>query len=244
MMPSTITRLPLPVIHINGFPGTGKLTIAQALVVLINRTFQDKWKEQRRQQQDCIDVNVTSETAKAVPLDARLIHNHLLIDPAGACLPRTSPAYQSLRYAIRSAIFDTLITAEDTFNTLYVFTDFQSCDELGSSVVREYLDMAQARNSRMVPIILTCKEEEHFKRLTSTDRGVHGKLVNLEIVRAIRQSKSGVFRFQGEEALRLGQIEIDVTKLTAEEAAAAILEHVLDVWCGVDRLSCGGMITS
>jgi hypothetical protein len=247
------TRPPLPIIHINGFPGTGKLTIAKALTSLINQTFQEGWAQERLREQDGVDTNgvITStiETAQGTPpadpsraetctyktpLDARLIHNHLLIDPAGAYLPRTSPSYQSLRHAIRSAIFSTLITAEDTFNTLYVFTDFQSCGELGSSVVREYLAMAQARTSKMVPIILTCDEKEHLQRLTSTERGMHGKLVDSDLVKAIRQSKNGIFRFEGEEAERLGQVEIDVTKLTIEEAAAAIWKHVVGV-CPVLR---------
>jgi hypothetical protein len=163
------------------------------------------------------------------PRDAKLIHNHLMIDPVGACLPRTSPAYQPLRYAIRAAVFNTLVTAEDTFNTLYVFTDFQSLDELGSSVVREYLAMAQARASKMMPIIITCEERENLQRLTTTERGIHGKLVDVDLVRTIRQSEKGVFRFEGEEATKLRQIEIDVTDLAVEEAAAVILKHVLKV---------------
>lgn len=64
----------LPLVHINGFPGIGKLNIARKLVELLQQ------------------------------FDAKLVHNHLLIDPASAVLPRSSPNYQPLRRAIRDAI--------------------------------------------------------------------------------------------------------------------------------------------
>lgn len=71
-MPETA---PYPIIHINGFPGTGKLTVAQYLV------------------------------ADVTPVNLKLIHNHLLINPADAVLHRNQPGYQALRQAIRGAIF-------------------------------------------------------------------------------------------------------------------------------------------
>ncbi|KAM0208273.1 hypothetical protein ACHAPQ_010036 [Fusarium lateritium] len=107
--------MPLPIIHINGFPGTGKLTIARKLVALL------------------------------APYNGKLVHNHLLIDPAGAILPRTSVDYQPLRRAIRTAIFDTLATSRDTFDSVFVFTDFQSDSDIGSAVMAEYCAMAARR---------------------------------------------------------------------------------------------------
>jgi hypothetical protein len=110
------TTMPLPIIHINGFPGTGKLTIARALVALINQSFQEGSERKQCCQQDRIDANgttvITPPTASpSTPAeaeasasqnlyDAKFIHNHLLIDLAGACIPRTSSAYQPLRRAI------------------------------------------------------------------------------------------------------------------------------------------------
>ncbi|EQL01603.1 hypothetical protein G6O67_006620 [Ophiocordyceps sinensis] len=69
---SAPTGKPLPLIHLNGFPGTGKLTIARALQELLRY---------------------------------RLVHNHLLINPADAVLRRTEPGYQDLRRGIRGAVF-------------------------------------------------------------------------------------------------------------------------------------------
>jgi regulator of PEP synthase PpsR (kinase-PPPase family) len=92
--------------------------------------------------------------------------------------------------------------------------------------VREYLAAAQARASRMVPIIINCQEGENLKRLAAAERSLHGKLMDVELLRTIREDERGVFRFEAEEARRLGQIEIDVTDLKVEEAAGMILRHV------------------
>lgn len=77
-----------PIVHINGFPGTGKLTVARLLA------------------------------EKLSVLNARLVHNHLLIDPAGAILPRSSIGYQPLRRVIRAAVFTTLIQSREAFDSL------------------------------------------------------------------------------------------------------------------------------
>ena len=43
------------------------------------------------------------------------IHNHLLIDPAGAIIPREAPGYQKLRRKFREVVFESLTTDPDTF---------------------------------------------------------------------------------------------------------------------------------
>lgn len=86
----------LPIVHINGFPGIGKLTIAHKLVTLLE------------------------------PFKGKPVHNHLRIDPAGSILPLSSADYQPLRCAIRAAVFDALAVSRDTFDSVLVLTDFQS----------------------------------------------------------------------------------------------------------------------
>ena len=183
--------MPYPIIHINGFPGVGKLTIARHLVDLLK------------------------------PYNAKLVHNHLLIDPASAVLPRSSSCYQSLRRAIRAAVFDTLAECPDTFGSVVVFTDFQSNDEIGSSVMAEYRSMATRRHCTFVPIILTCSKEENLKRLGNTERSLHGKLTDSELVSYIRDTDD-VHRLADEMTL-------DVTTLDANAAARLIYTHIVDV---------------
>ncbi|KAM0201013.1 hypothetical protein ACHAQI_011428 [Fusarium lateritium] len=186
--------MPLPIIHINGFPGTGKLTIARKLVALL------------------------------APYNGKLVHNHLLIDPAGAILPRTSVDYQPLRRAIRTAIFDTLATSRDTFDSVFVFTDFQSDSDIGSAVMAEYCAMAARRGCAFIPVIVTCSKEENLRRLASLDRSQHDKLTDVELVARILDTS--VIYHSPEDRFRM---ELDLTDLDGDTAAFIIHKHILEV---------------
>lgn len=186
--------MPSPIVHINGFPGTGKLTVARRLA------------------------------EKLSALNARLVHNYLLIDPAGAILPRSSVDYQPLRHAIRAAVFATLIQSRDTFDSLYIFTDFQSSDELGSSVVAEYECAAKRRNCAFIPVILSCAKEENLRRLTSEERTLHGKLTACALVSQMHD-RDEVHRF----AKHPFQLDLDITNLEPDLAADLICRHILGI---------------
>ncbi|KAL2070722.1 hypothetical protein VTL71DRAFT_13748 [Oculimacula yallundae] len=185
--------IPYPIIHINGFPGTGKLTIAKEL------------------------------TAR-LPRSTKLVHNHLLINPADAILTRSQPGYQDLRRAIRSAIFQSLIHEAATHEAAYIFTDFQSTDAVGSGVCKEFEDAANQRGGPFVPIVLKCDEDANLERLISDDRIAHGKLTNVELVKGFRER---VVVYRSEKADNA--LELDVTHLSAEEAGEKILKHLLMV---------------
>src|ERR1700712_2120344 len=199
--PDALIR-PLPIIHINGYPGTGKLTIARHLKELLQKTTGDK-------------------------LLARLIHNHLLIDPADAILHRTEPGYQALRKALRQAAFAPLEQNAATHNYIYIFTDYQSSDAVGSTVCAEYAAVAAKRNCTLVPVVLHCEEAENLRRLTSSERldSDTGKLTDVGLVQYFRRNGAPVHRFEGDSAF----LELDVTELAAGEAAERILSHVLMV---------------
>ncbi|KAJ5215628.1 uncharacterized protein N7498_002035 [Penicillium cinerascens] len=195
-MPGTA---PHPIIHINGFPGTGKLTVAQDLVAHV-----------------------------ALSANLKLIHNHLLINPADAVLHRTQPGYQSLRRAVRAAVFTSLATEPATFNTTYLFTDFQTTNEQGASVCAEYAQAAKDRGCLLIPIVLTCDEDENIKRMMQSERGKHAKLMDVELLRMFRKG-APVFEFSDRKEF----LEIDVTRLEPEEVARTIWEHVLQFYPGL-----------
>ncbi len=184
---------PFPVIHINGFPGTGKLTVAGHLIDL----FTDK------------------------QISAKLVHNHLLIDPADAILHRTQPGYQQLRHAIRACIFNALETESATFENVYIFTDFQSSDPVGSGVCAEYVAMTKTRGCRLVSIVLNCEEEENLRRLTSNNRHRTGKLIDGELVKRFRRDGAPVHRFKHDNI----SLELDIASCTAREVAEQIMLH-------------------
>lgn len=192
--PAAAATMPFPIVHINGFPGIGKLAIARKLVDLLK------------------------------PFDGKLVHNHLMIDPAGAVLPRSSSDYQPLRRAIRAAVFDTLAKSPDTFGSVFVFTDFQSNDDIGRSVVAEYRSTAIRRNCTLVPVVLTCSKEENLRRLGTTERSIHGKLTDSELVSYIRDTVE-VHRLPDNPL----EMELDVTIMDADAAARLIYTHVLNV---------------
>ncbi|KXH60192.1 hypothetical protein CSAL01_13013 [Colletotrichum salicis] len=184
---------PQPMIHINGYPGTGKLTIARAL-------------EQ-----------------KLAP-GARLIHNHLLINPADAVLRRTEPGYQDLRKAIRGTVFAALAGSPSTCDSVYIFTDFQSSDAVGSATCAEYLEAARARGCVLVSVVLACDEGVNLERLVSAERRAHCKIVDPELLMSFRAG-SMIHRFAASDSVVV--LDVDVSRKTPEEAAEEILDHVL-----------------
>ncbi|KAF9878401.1 hypothetical protein CkaCkLH20_03893 [Colletotrichum karsti] len=191
---------PLPIIHLNGFPGTGKLTIASAL---------------QKQLGSC----------------CRLVHNHLLINPADAVLHRSEAGYQDLRRAIRGVIFTSLVESPPSHRIAYIFTDFQSSDEVGSAACAEYLAAARARGAALVSVVVSCDEATNLARLQSADREAHRKIVDPELLHMFRNGVQ-IHRFDVSESTSL---EVDVSKLAPAEAATRILEHVLKICPEVQR---------
>ena len=197
----------MPIIHLNGFPGTGKLTIARKLVESLN-THPTKHRSTK------VSDNVS----------AKLVHNHLLIDPANAILSRTQPGYQQLRKAIREVVFTSLIEERSTDETVYVFTDYQSGDDVGSRVCEEFKTMAEARGCQLIPILILCDEQENIRRLKDTERATWSKVTDSELLLQFRQQMDppAVYEFPDNKA----RLTVDVTNLSAEKAAKVVLRHV------------------
>lgn len=152
------------------------------------------------------------------------MHNHLLIDPAGAVLDRTQPGYQQLRKAIRDAVFTSLITERSTYETIYLFTDWQSGDDIGSGVCEEFQTMARTRGSRLIPVIVSCDEQENVRRIQGSERAMSNtKITDSGLLLQWRQEVDPppVYLFSDNEA----RLELDVTGLSAEQAAEAIWKH-------------------
>ena len=186
----------------------------------------------------------------------RQIHNHMHIDLAGTVLPRTSENYLPLRHALLSAIFTTLITAPDSWSSVYVkpsldvschtilfgapeaeatndhhsyiFTEFQSTSESGTSTCKKYIEAARRRGCLFVPIILTCSSAENASRMQSAERmdlvaAGKGLLLDTDVLESYRK-RSEIYRFQTYE-----EMELDVTELTPMQAANRIFAHVRTV---------------
>jgi hypothetical protein len=194
---------PLPIIHINGFPGTGKLTIAREVVTILHEHF----------------------AASGSGEQVKLVHNHLMINPADAVLHRTQPGYQKLRKALRDAVFSTLKNEPATFTTVYLFTDWQSGDDVGTEVCKDFQSMAHERGCDFIPITITCGQVENIARLRDSDRELWHKLTDAELLVRFREQlhPPPVYRFENLET----RLEFDVTDLSALQAAEHIVRHVL-----------------
>ncbi|CAI6092900.1 unnamed protein product [Clonostachys chloroleuca] len=158
-----------------------------------------------------------------MPFKGKPVHNHLRIDPAGSILPLSSADYQPLRCAIRAAVFDALAVSRDTFDSVFVLTDFQS-DEIGNAVMGEYRAMAARRGCTFVSITFTCSKEENLRRLVSSERSVHGKLTDSELAARLRNN-AVTHQSPGDPF----QLELDLTELDADAAARMVHQHTLEV---------------
>lgn len=196
---------PRPIVHINALPGTGKLTIAR---LLANK----------------LDLALAND-ASSSGVAAKVVHNHLLINPVDAVLHRTQPGYQELRKSLRQTIFQSIAKEPATYSTVYIFTDFQSGDSVGSAVCQEFRDVANARGAALIPVILSCEESENVRRLGAGDRPALQKLTDTELLLHFRrrQDAPSVHLFEKEHA----RLELDVTHLSAQEAADQICSHIL-----------------
>jgi hypothetical protein len=187
---------PQPILLLNGYPATGKLTIARHLLAFLEES----------------------------SFPAKLVHHHLQIDLADAVLPRSSLAYPSLRRALREDILASIATAPETFGDVYIFTEFQSNNELGSTVLAEYADAARRCGRTFIQVNLECGVEENVRRMLSEERmnGSPGKLMDIETLRKWREraklgrcdSKEGDVQFNS----------LEVGWMDAQQAAFKVLE--------------------
>ncbi|ANM09398.1 MULTISPECIES: AAA family ATPase [unclassified Rhizobium] len=173
------------IVHINGWPGTGKLTVGRLL---------------------------------AKSLGARLVDNHMLLNPAEALFGRSNPLHASLREQVRRAVFDHAARADPAES--FVFTDALADDEHDRAMFSWYPDLAAARGADLVAVLLDCAPEENARRLVSPGRSEALKLTDPARLQQLRAT------YKLLRGLAEHTVEIDTTKLSPEETAARILAQI------------------
>jgi len=151
-------------------------------------------------------------------LSARFIHNHLLHDVAITCAGFNGADRWPLYEAVRAAAYGALERrpASEPFvmtNGLCVNTPRER------TAWGHIVDLAIARNVPLIPVVLDADDNELVRRVTSTGR-VGNKLSDGVVLRDML--KSDVLQRPAVSEL----IELDVTRLSAEEAAAEIAARV------------------
>lgn len=184
------------IVHLLGYPGTGKRTVGAALVGLVPRD------EQRFV---LVDNHLTGNAVLAA-LDT---------DPTVAIDPRVWDYVTDLRVHVLSAISD---LAPASWS--YVFTNFVAADAASPSIPR-LRALAEIRSSTYIPVVLHCTDAvEHRRRVVSPDRAAHRKWMDPDGVRHTVATRTLV----RPESPHL--LDLDVTALTPVAAAEQVLAHV------------------
>lgn len=108
-----------------------------------------------------------------------------------------------------------------------MFTDFQSNNELGASVAKEYQEAARMRGCDFLSVTLVCDLAENERRIQSEERvslvkGGSHKLLDPEILKEMR-CRGSLFRFD----CSVQQIEIDVGIRPAQDSAQIIAARLM-----------------
>ncbi|KAF8901043.1 hypothetical protein CPB84DRAFT_1708679 [Gymnopilus junonius] len=153
---------------------------------------------------------------------SRVIDNHLLADLADAICSRHSSNYSLLRGEIRRVMMDHITTNNETGPMTYIFTSNFSDSFLGTEAAVHFQESAARAHARFIPVNMICSREEIMRRVASPmrQRYSRAKLVDPDIAASIVDRKT-MFEFDVESKLR-----IDVSSLTAEEAATEIFAHI------------------
>lgn len=149
--------------------------------------------------------------------NSQILHNHDLIDPVEARYPRGSASYWPKRAEYRKARLKPIMHDPELRDTLFIFTDSKT---EYNECVGDYTDLTLGEfGRRFYSVVLHCEAGENERRLVLPGRGEaagNGKLVDVEVLRGYR-GQAGILRFGDED-----EVEIDVTGISAEEAAGRI----------------------
>lgn len=168
-------------------------------------------------------LTIAKELEKLVP-NSKVYHNHLLIDPIAPLVDRDSPHYHNIRTSFRRYILNTIATSEAAARSTWIFTDSRSSNPIGSAGAQDYKNAANLRGALFIPIILHCEMAENVIRVSSEERATgNTKLTDPAVLKTIRLQED-IYTFGGPY-----ELELDITNMTASEAAEKIYEHLVEV---------------
>lgn len=239
------TQANAPLIYINGFPGTGKYTVATALLELFNGP-----PTQQLGPSATSSAQPWTDAPLSPPPRAELIDNHLFIDPIP--VRRSHLLYRLYRREARQAAFARSVLAPQTLSTVVVCTDFQTDSEEGARAARQYCEAAERSCRPFLPVYLVCEEEERIRRGKNVMRRLapNGQIMGkLSDGRMLSESARGrqLFVFEQEvdsdsdddhgehwneddDLEAIVGLQVDNTRVSAIEVAERIKVHVERVW--------------
>ena len=159
--------------------------------------------------------------------DFRLVDNHLINNPILSLIHRDGKTKLPRRVwdnalKIWDAVADTLVhISPPEYN--FVLTNVLIQGDAGDQKHYERIkDVAEQRKARFVPVRLMISDtDEHIKRITDPNRALKLKETNAEAPKRYAETQE-VLHVPHPHCLTL-----DVTRLTAAEAADVILKHAI-----------------
>ncbi|MGN6694372.1 MAG: hypothetical protein ACTHN0_09350 [Aquihabitans sp.] len=186
------------IIHLIGYPGVGKRTVAEAIVA-----------------------------TRPADADDRivLVDNHLTSNPILAVTPRTATGRVPDRvWQIVSGVRAQVVLAIEELSPpgwSFVFTNvLRRTDPLGVTTAAQLQGLAETRGDAYVPVLLTCAVDEQRRRVVAPERAGRGKWTDADGVEEFVRTV-GLIVPEGPN-----RIDLDITHRQPDVAAAAILEHV------------------
>lgn len=157
---------------------------------------------------------------KISKLGYKLVDNHLINNPIFSLLEdddtSNDDAFEKINQ-IRSVVFDFM--REDRKSN-YILTNELLENDYHYNIYKQVLQVANHRHSLFIPIKLVISREERAKRIVQKERAVRFKTTNVEEV------------YQKNKLIKIShpnQIELNVTHLSADEAASKIMQYVKNI---------------
>ena len=146
------------IVHLNGLPGVGKLTVARALETLL--------REQGR--------------------DVRLVDNHAVINLCYAVTEYGTPIYVEMVRELADLLLRYMEQAPP--NRTFIFTNaLVAHNEHNRRRYDTIRQLAATRSELFVPIHLTCTDEaQHLARIDTADRRQRQKLIDPQLAKGAR----------------------------------------------------------
>jgi hypothetical protein len=149
-------------------------------------------------------------------LSARLVHNHLILNPAFAITEHGSPAFIELTRRIRRLLLEFIEQMPEGEH--FVLTDaLEEGSALSDEIFAGVQRLAERRRVPLLSVSLDCDADENARRLTAAGRTEMGKLTAVEVLMGFRKT----FTLLRPEVPH--HLDLDTTDMTPEDAAEAII---------------------
>jgi hypothetical protein len=186
--------LPPAIVHLVGYPGTGKYTVARALVAAAR-----------------------ADGARAVLQDNHASGNLILSVLDGDGTQRLAPVVWERVGEIREVVYRTIEDLSPP-DASFVFTNVLKAGDPGDEAVVERLArVAAARGSAFLPVRLSCDLEVLLTRVPDPDRRARHKWIDPDAVRAFIEATDLVDLSEHQP------IDVDTTTDPPEQSAQRIL---------------------